>query len=50
MAEPEDDEEEKFQNIKEGAPEMKDRTGTLAGPPLADQFEDDEDPPFTDEG
>jgi len=23
---------------------MKDRTGTLAGPPLADQFEDEEDP------
>ena len=37
MAAPEeDDEEEKFESIKDDAPAMKDRTGTLAGPPLAD--------------
>ena len=46
----EDDEEEKFENIKEGATPMKDRAGTLAGPPLADQFDEDEDPPFDDAG
>lgn len=46
----EDDEEEKFENIKDGATPMKDRTGTLAGPPLADQFDEDEDPPFDDAG
>jgi len=37
MAEPEDDEEEKFAGIKDDAgQDLKDRTGTMAGPPLAD--------------
>ena len=38
MAAPEEDEEEskQFDSLKENAPDLKDRTGTLAGPPLAD--------------
>ena len=46
---PEDDEEEKF-NMKDGE-RMKDRHGTVAGPPLEDQFgEDDPGPDFSEEG
>jgi len=36
MAAPEEDKEDDFENLKDGAPELKDRTGTMAGPPLAD--------------
>lgn len=42
---PEEDEEEKFNS----GPAMKDRHGTLAGPPLPDQFEDEDGPDFSDE-
>ena len=48
MEVPDEGEEEKFEG-KEGENKLE-RHGTVMGPPLADQFDEDEGPDFTEEG